>query len=123
LGVALDYNNKLQPRLHKMSREMTKSEQKIWFEVLAEKKLLGYKFIKQKIIDNYILDFYCPKLMLAIEIDGESHNAKQEYDKIRDNFLKACGIKVLRFTNQDVLGNLAGVREFLIRYCGQKPSA
>jgi very-short-patch-repair endonuclease len=92
---------------------MTKAEQKIWFEVLSNKKLLGYKFIKQRIIYNYILDFYCSELMLAIEIDGQSHDNKQEYDKNRDDFLKACGIKVFRFTNQEVLTNLEGVREKL----------
>jgi len=95
---------------------MTKAEQKIWFEVLSEKKLLGYKFIKQKIIDNYILDFYCAELLLAIEIDGEIHNEKLGYDKVRDDFLKGCGIKVLRFTNEEVLENLEGVMERVVRW-------
>jgi len=95
---------------------MTKAEQKIWFEVLSEKKLNGYKFIKQKIIDNYILDFYCAELLLAIEIDGESHNEKLGYDKVRDDFLKGCGIKVLRFTNEEVLENLEGVMERVVRW-------
>ena len=55
---------------------------------MSEKKLSGYKFIKQKIIDNYILDFYCAELLLAVEIDGESHNEKLGYDKVRDDFLE-----------------------------------
>jgi very-short-patch-repair endonuclease len=112
----INYNPKLSDRSKKMSRYMTKAEQKIWFEVLSEKKLNGYKFIKQKIIDNYILDFYCAELLLAIEIDGESHNEKLGYDKVRDDFLKGCGITVLRFTNEEVLENLEGVRERVVRW-------
>lgn len=117
-GVAnqITYNSKLQPRSKQMSREMTKVEQKIWFEALSQKKLLGYKFVKQKIIDNYIIDFYCSELMLAIEIDGQSHNDKLDYDKVREDFLNTCGIRVLRFTNEQVLSNLEGVREALMRW-------
>ena len=99
---------------------MTKPEQKIWFELLSEKKLLGYKFIKQKIIDNYILDFYCAELLLAVEIDGESHNEKQVYDKVRDDFLRSCGIKVLRFSNWEILENLEGVRGKLVEFLDKK---
>ena len=108
------YNKSLLNRSKTMSRTMTKAENRIWFDLLSKKQLLGLKFIKQKIVFSYILDFYCSDLSLAIEIDGESHDTKLNYDKVRDSFIKACGIKVVRLTNQDVLENLEGVRTFLI---------
>jgi len=64
-----------------------------------------YKFVRQKPIFRFILDFYCRKLLLAIEIDGDSHNKKKNYDLERDNYLKAVNIKTIRFTNDEVLNN------------------
>jgi len=111
----VNYNKNLVKRAKVMSREMTNAEKQIWFDLLSKKQLLGLKFIKQKIVFNYILDFYCSELVLAIEIDGESHVTKLDYDKVRDDFIQSCGIKVVRLSNSDVLNNLAGVREFLVR--------
>jgi very-short-patch-repair endonuclease len=108
------YNKKLLNRSKTMSRAMTKAESRIWFDLLSKKQLLGLKFIKQKIVFSYILDFYCSELALAIEIDGDSHDEKLDYDQARDDFIKAYGIKVIRLTNQDVLENLDGVRDRLI---------
>ncbi len=113
------YNKSLLNRSKNMSRTMTKAESRIWFDLLSKKQLLGLKFIKQKIVFSYILDFYCSELSLAIEIDGESHDAKLDYDKTRDNYIKACGINVIRLSNHDVFGNLEGVREFLIEEAGK----
>ena len=107
------YNPKLLDRSHKMSREMTIPEKNIWFKILSNKKLLGFKFVKQKIIHNYILDFYCSQLLLCIEIDGESHNNSMEYDNQRDSFLKSIGIKTLRITNEDAIHNFEAVYIFL----------
>jgi very-short-patch-repair endonuclease len=98
-----------------MSREMTQAEKVLWFNVLSKKQLLGYKFVKQKIVFSYILDFYCSKLLLGIEVDGESHDQRKEYDKTRDNFLKSQGLIILRISNDDVLNNLDGVRSFLVQ--------
>jgi len=116
----IHYNKKLASRSKQMSREMTKAERKIWFELLSKRQLLGYKFIKQKIVFNYILDFYCAELSLAVEIDGESHNQKQEYDKVRKDLLRSCGITILRFTNEEVMENLECVRESLVRWLDKK---
>jgi very-short-patch-repair endonuclease len=109
LGI-INANLKLKNRSKQMSRQMTKSEQIIWFSLLSKKQLLGYKFTKQKIIFNYILDFYCSELLLAVEIDGDSHNIKQEYDQVRTDFLNSIGIQVIRFTNQQVNNNLEGIK-------------
>jgi very-short-patch-repair endonuclease len=98
----------------KMSREMTFAEKLIWFNVLSKKQLAGYKFVKQKIVFSYILDFYCSELLCAIEVDGSSHDQKIEYDRKRDLFLKTQGITTIRISNVDVLNNLEGVRTFLL---------
>jgi very-short-patch-repair endonuclease len=90
-------------RAKTMSRNMTHCEQVLWFNVLSKKQLLGLKFTKQKIIYNYILDFYCSELLLCIEVDGETHNA--EYDLDRDKFLNSVGITVIRIPNKTVLNH------------------
>jgi very-short-patch-repair endonuclease len=108
----INYNPQLNARSKQMSREMTKAECHIWFNLLSKKQLDGYKFIKQKIVYNYILDFYCSELLLAIEIDGDTHNI--EYDKVRDDFVASLGIQTLRFSNQDVFNNLEGVKQEIL---------
>lgn len=70
---------------------------------------LGYKFTRQKSIWPYIADFYCSKLLLVIEIDGDSHNA--EYDLYRDNYLEDLQIKTIRYTNDEVMSNSNKVAE------------
>ncbi len=69
------------------------------------------QFYRQKTIGNFIVDFYCPKANLAIEVDGGQHYEKEgiKKDKIRDEYLKNLGLRVLRFTNFDILKNIEGV--------------
>ena len=107
-------NYQLIERSKKMSRQMTKAEQILWFHILSQKKLGGYKFTKQKIIGNYILDFYCSELLLAIEADGESHLERSEYDQERDKFLASMNIETIRIQNNDIYHNLSGVHKYLI---------
>ncbi len=71
----------------------------------------GYRFLRQKPIDRFIIDFYCPKLLLAIEIDGGSHIKKKGRDEHRDKFLKQIGITTIRFTNEEVINNIELVRK------------
>ena len=73
--------------------------------------MLGYKFRRQYSVDQYIIDFYCPELKLAIEVDGESHftRAAREYDRQRQDHIEAFGIRFLRITNIDILENIGGV--------------
>ena len=76
---------------------------------------LGVKFRRQHSIGEYIADFYCSKLKLVIEIDGESHFNDEaiEYDSIRTNFFKSLGIEVIRFNNDEVMTNIEGVFEII----------
>jgi very-short-patch-repair endonuclease len=73
------------------------------------KKILGLDFDRQKIIGDYIVDFYIKKLGIVIEIDGVSHNEKIEEDEIRDNYLNSLGLTVIRYADLDVKSNLDNV--------------
>ena len=66
------------------------------------RQFADYKFLRQKPIDNYIVDFYCSELCLVIEIDGDSHAEAVEYDAARTKVLEALGLTVVRYTNDDV---------------------
>ena len=111
----LPINPKLIERAKEMAKNMTTGEQKIWFELL---KNSSYKWIKQRIIDNYIVDFFCAELKLVIEIDGQSHNGEfaQEYDEIRTNLINNYGIKVVRFGNNEIFESIEKVKLTLESY-------
>ncbi len=89
---------------------MTDAEKLLWSQI-RRKQLKGHQFYRQKIIGNYIVDFYCPKSKLIIEIDGGQHYSVEgkEKDKIRDDYMASIGIKILRFSDRDVFENLNGV--------------
>ena len=87
----------------------TKAEKIIWNEILSRDKT-GYRFLRQKPIDRFIVDFYCSELSLVIEIDGGSHAKKKGRDKNRDKFLKQIGITTIRFTNEEVVNDIEKVK-------------
>ncbi|ACK66239.1 protein of unknown function DUF559 [Rippkaea orientalis PCC 8801] len=87
---------------------LTPAEAYLW-EALRGKKLKGLKFRCQHPVGRFILDFYCPSCKLAIEIDGSSHDTKQEYDQVRTEKLAQYGYRVLRFTNEEVMTDLSRV--------------
>ena len=99
----------------KLRNTPTDAERKLW-SVLRKNQIMGYKFTRQYGVGNYVLDFYCSALRLAIELDGSQHmeTEKAEYDQKRTNFLNLEKIQVLRFYNNDVLNNLEGVVEKII---------
>lgn len=70
---------------------------------------MKYRFLRQKPIGNYILDFYCSKLLLAIEIDGISHEDRIDYDHKRDDYLLSLWIKTIRYRDEDILKNMEWV--------------
>ncbi len=88
--------------------KLTQSEQLLWLR-LRNKQLHGYRFRCQHPIYRYILDFYCHKAMVAIEIDGDIHQYQKSYDKYRDDFLASIGIITLRFSDKEVLNNTDNV--------------
>ncbi len=91
---------------------MTDVERLLWSKV-RKKQLKGYQFYRQRIAGNYIVDFYCPKAKLIVEVDGGQHynNKEIKKDKIRDDYMRKQGLKVLRFSDREILENLNGVIE------------
>ncbi len=88
---------------------MPMPEKILWAKIRNQQ--LGVKFRRQHGIGRYIVDFYCPECALVIELDGDSHcqEGAQEYDAIRDEFMRSMDLQVLRFTNVDVMNNLESV--------------
>jgi len=106
------YSPKLKIRARRLRNEMTIAEKKIWREYLANSK---YRWLRQRPINNYIVDFYCPKLRLVIEVDGETHLREKDlaYDLKRTKDLEKLGLKVLRFWNDDILSGFHIVGEII----------
>ncbi|WP_165052742.1 MULTISPECIES: endonuclease domain-containing protein [unclassified Adlercreutzia] len=102
----------LAQRAGNMRRNMTPCERKLWLEFLREYEI---PFVAQKVIGNYIVDFYSRRVRLAIEIDGGQHFdlRQMRYDEVRSIYLETLEIKVLRFTNNDVKENFDGVCEVI----------
>lgn len=102
------YNRKLLEGARELRKNMTPQEYKLWHIYL---KNYPIKFYRQRIIDSYIVDFYCSKAKLVIEVDGSQHYTKDgmEYDEIRTSVLEKYGLDVLRFSNDDINKNLTGV--------------
>ncbi len=97
------------------------AEKKFWWQV-RDRRLAGYKFKRQFLIGRYIVDFVCLDQRLVVELDGGQHTLQESYDRVRDDFLKAQGFRVLRFWNTDVLTNMDGVTEGVLIALKQKSS-
>jgi very-short-patch-repair endonuclease len=113
------YNNpELKDRRKALRKDQTDTERIVW-SVLRNKQCNGLKFFRQFSVGPYILDFYCPKKRLAIEIDGGQHAKadRQEYDEIRTQYLLQNNIIELRFWNNEVLENLEGVYDRILEIC------
>lgn len=105
-----NYNIKLKPFAKELRNSSTKAEIKIWVELLRNRQMLGYPFLRQRAIGNYIADFFCKELKLIIEIDGSAHIMQEEADKRRDDYLAGRGYTTLRFANDEVIFNIEEVR-------------
>ena len=105
-----------------LRNNMTKAEIVLWSK-LKGKQLNGLKFRRQCSINNYIVDFYCPELKLAIEIDGDVHaySSRIVYDKQWQKEIGALGIKVLRYANADVIQNIEGVLYDIVQTTPHSP--
>ena len=108
----LSYDKQLKVLSQHLRKNMTDAEKLVWSRIRG-KQLKGLQFYRQKIIGKYIVDFYCPKANLVIELDGGQHysEAGKAKDRTRDDVLIEMGIKVLRFSDRDVFENIGGVME------------
>jgi very-short-patch-repair endonuclease len=104
----LPYNPDLVAKARELRKNMTAAEKKLWYSYLR-----GFKFrvLRQRPIAYFIVDFYCASLQLVIEVDGDSHftDEGKAYDARRTEILEGYGLKVIRFTNQEVLTNFEAV--------------
>ncbi len=136
------FNKKTETDKRKILRNNMPQPERILWSKLKNKQLFGYKFRRQYGINRYVVDFYCPILKLAIEIDGDSRfidyhpnplltkegdkgrfkKSIQEYDKVRQNFIESLGIKILRFTNSNITNNLNSVLEQILEKTTPNPS-
>jgi very-short-patch-repair endonuclease len=95
-----------------LRRNSTAAERKLW-SILQRRQIAGLSFRRQHPIGKYFVDFYCAQLRLAIEVDGGQHNEARirAQDEQRTRWLEAKGLTVLRFWNNEILGNIEGVWE------------
>jgi very-short-patch-repair endonuclease len=112
----LPYNKKLKHLARELRKNSTLSEVLLWKEI--KRKKLGFEFHRQVPIKNYIVDFYCHELQIAIEIDGFSHDNPQsiQLDKIRQTEIEELGVKFIRIDDLEVKTNLDGVLIYLKNY-------
>lgn len=104
----IPYNPELKFLARELRRNMTLSEVLLWNE-LKNKSMLGFDFDRQRPIGNYIVDFYCKDLSLAIEIDGDTHLFRYDYDDERQRELEKLGVKFLRFDDHEVKKSMNNV--------------
>jgi len=111
------YNPKLKLLARKLRNNSTYAEVLLWNQ-LKNKKLKGYDFHRQKPILNYILDFFCHELYLAIEVDGITHDTENQQvkDKARQSEIEALGITFLRFDDMDIKTQMDGVISQILNY-------
>jgi very-short-patch-repair endonuclease len=103
-------------RAKMMRKEMTPAETKLW-QHLSAGRLEGIHFRRQQVIGKYIADFYCHKTGLVIEVDGATHLNQEEYDRAREEFIEMNGLKVLRFTNNQVQHEIEKVLGLILGAC------
>lgn len=110
MSKIIPYNKNLKSLARKLRKDMTFGEVLLWNE-LKEDKFWGFDFDRQRCIDNYIVDFYCKDLMLAIEIDGMSHNHEEAFlkDEIRQSKLESLGVKFIRFSEAEMKYDMRNV--------------
>ena len=115
----LKYNSKLKRLAANLRNNMTNEERKLWYEYL---RTCTIRFVRQKIIGNYIVDFYSHKAKLVIEVDGGQHyeDKAKVNDTFRDLYLSELGLTVLRYTNIDVMKNFEGVCVDIDNYIRRK---
>ncbi len=113
------YNKNLKAYARELRTESKSRAERLIWQVNLRRKQTGYRFLRQRPIKNYIVDFFCPELGLIIEIDGNSHLFKGDYDKRRQNELEDLGFVVVRFEEGEVLNNLNDVVRALdhVIYC------
>jgi very-short-patch-repair endonuclease len=117
-------------RARKLRKEMTEEEKILW-QKLRRRKLIGLKFLRQHpiIYDRinnepkyFIPDFYCAEKKIIIEVDGKIHDFQKEQDAVREEILRGAGLRILRFRNEEINNDLVGVLKRIKEYISQDDS-
>ena len=112
------HNKTIVPFAKQLRKNMTKEERRLWYEFLRDYPV---RFYRQKVLGPYIVDFYCAKAGLVVELDGSQHfqTDGEEYDRKRTDFLKQYELTVIRIANNDLMMNFRGVCEYIDRLVQQ----
>ncbi len=110
-----DYDTRLTERAKELRREQTPAEKRMWEILLRRDQMRGHRFLRQKPLRHFIVDFYCAELLLAIEIDGSAHDDRREYDEDRTVLLNELNIEVIRYHNDEVMNDIVSVANDLER--------
>lgn len=110
--MSLDYNKKNITLAKNLRKKATPQENHLWYDFLSKYEV---RFQRQKAIDDFIADFYCHKAKLIIEIDGSQHYSKKgmQKEEFRTEILQGYDLKVIRFTNRQIITNFRGVCEYI----------
>jgi very-short-patch-repair endonuclease len=110
--VPYKHNPKLTDKAKTLRKNMTKEERHLWYDFL---KTYPVRFLRQKVIDNYIVDFYCATAKLVIELDGSQHYEEKGLlrDIIRTERIEAYGLTLIRIPNNEIVRNFKGVCEYI----------
>ena len=106
----------------KESRKAGNLAEVLFWQRVKNGQFLGLDFDREKIIGDYIVDFFCKDSGFVVEIDGITHDFKVDYDKKRDRYLESLGLKVFHFMDEDIRKNLGGVMEWIIQELSNTPS-
>ena len=100
----------------KLRREMTPAEKLLWKHIKAN-RLNGLHFRRQQVVHGYYPDFYCHRHELIVEVDGGIHDLQQQYDAEREDYLRSLGLRLIRFTNEQIQKDLKGVLQRIVEAC------
>ena len=110
-----------QAKARELRQRSTHSEFRLW-ALLRGRRFVGFKFRRQHPLGKYIADFYCADAALVIELDGESHVGRQQQDSVRQQWLEAQGLKVIRCWDHELFGNTDGLLELIWHECQSRTS-
>ena len=105
------YNRIDQKEKRRILRNNMPNAEKLIWEKLRRRQIKNKRFLRQYSVGKYVIDFFCPEIKLAIEVDGDTHNSSEEieYDKYRQSEIENLGIKFLRFKNDEIFENIVNV--------------
>ena len=98
----------LKPAVRQLRRDQTRAEDALW-EHLRSRQIASLKFRRQHAVDRFVVDFYCAEASLVIEVDGSVHDDSRAQDALRQEILESAGLRIIRFSNDDVLNHIEDV--------------